>query len=439
MNQPKLRLGVLVTANGIHNGAWRLPSSRPSDSYTLKHYVDIAQTAERGLFDMFFLADNAAILPPYNPDTYGRVPPLSHLEPFTLLSALAAVTSHIGLAGSATTTYYQPYQVARMVASLDHLSGGRAAWNVITSANPAEAWNFGYEEHPDKSVRYERAGEFVDVVMGLWDCWEEDAFVYDKERGQYFEPSKLHYLEHRGEHFPYVKGPLSSPPTPQYRPIITQAGQSDQGKDLAARTADVVFTAQQTRESALAYAQDLRSRAARVGREGQVQVLPGLVPITGRTRSEAEDRYAAMQDAYDIGVGLDLMQIEFGIDLRPYELDSPLPPDLPPSPIATSRRDLLLEQSVREGLTLRELAKQTASYGHKTVIGTPEEIADLMQDWHEAGAADGYTILPASVPEGMNDFVDLIVPELQRRGIFRTEYEANTLRGNLGVPPVARR
>ncbi|MEQ6333932.1 LLM class flavin-dependent oxidoreductase [Sphingobium sp. MK2] len=433
-----LHLGVLITPNGAHNGAWRLPSSKPENGFKLNHYVDIAQTAERGKLDFLFLADGYGMLPQKSEATAGRSPMLAFLEPFTLLSSLAGVTKHIGLAGSGTTTYFPPYMLARFVASLDHLSGGRAGWNLITSANHAEAWNFGYEQHPDKDDRYKKASEFADVVLGLWDSWKDDAFKFDKEKGQFFAPDGFKYLNHVGEHFK-VKGPLTMPRTPQGRPVVAQAGSSEDGRHLAARTAEVVFTAQQNFEGAKAFYTDMRERLAKAGRKDEeMAILPGIVPVVGRTMEEAQAKATALRDSYPAELGIELLNGEFGIDLSVYPLDQPLPDDLPSSPLATSRRDLMIGFAKREGLTLGQLASATASLGHWMVVGTPEMIADLMEKCLNEGAADGFIVMPAAMPTSLNDFVELVVPELQRRGIFRTEYEGTTLRDNLGLKVPAR-
>lgn len=431
-DERKLHLGLLLNPQGTHNGAWRLAESTPERSFTLGLFREIAEMAERGRFDFLFLADTLALIPSRNPETLGRTPPIAHLEPFTLLSALAAVTTHIGLAGSATTTYTTPYQVARVLASLDHLSAGRAAWNLVTSANPAEAWNFGFDAHPDKADRYARAGEFADVVTGLWDSWTADAFGFDKASGRYFDPAGMRVLDHDGPHFK-VRGPLNMARPPQGRPVIAQAGSSEEGRALAARTAEVIFTAQQTLAGAKAFYDDVRARLPAHGRDQSgLVILPGVVPVIGRTDAEAEAKRARLQEAYDHRLGLDTLNVEFGLDMSAYPLDEPIPDDLPPGKQQTSRRDLLIATAKREGLTLRQLAKRSASLGHWTLTGSPTTIADTLQAWFEGGAADGFIIMPPDQPTGTRDFVDLVIPELQRRGLFRTEYESATLRGNLG-------
>jgi FMN-dependent oxidoreductase (nitrilotriacetate monooxygenase family) len=429
-----LKLGLMLTATGAHFGSWRLPESTPECAFKLAHYTHIAKIAERGLFDFLFIADTLALYPNNNAKTHGRTPLIAHLEPFTLLSAIAAVTRNIGLAGSATTTYNHPYQVARILASLDHISDGRAAWNLITSGNPAEAWNFGFDTHPDSIDRYERAGEFVDVVIGLWDSWSDKAFRFDKASGQYFDPAEMRLLNHHGTHF-RVRGPLNMARCPQGRPAIAQAGSSEPGRALAARTAEIIFTAQQTFEGAKSFYDDIKRRTDELNR-GPVKALifPGLVPIVGETQKAADAKRARIDDAFDAALGIDSLSVEFGIDMSIYPLDEKLPPDLPGSSKSSSRRQLLLDQADRENLTLRQLASKTPSLGHWTLCGTPVSIANTLQAWFEGGAADGFILMPASQPDGIKDFVDMVVPELQRRGLFRSRYESATLRGNLGLP-----
>ena len=429
----QMHIGLLMTANGSHFGGWRLPAAQPEASYTLQHYVRLALEAERGCFDFLFMADTLALVPNLLPQTLGHAPPIAHLEPLTLLAALAAMTSHIGLAASATTTYNQPYQVARLFASLDHISGGRAAWNLITSGNPAEAWNFGFDKHPDHADRYDRAREFADVVCGLWDSWSDSAFRFDKASGQYFDPAGMRPLNHQGNHF-RVRGPLNMARSPQGRPVIAQAGSSEDGRALAAATADVVFTAQQNMAGARAFRDDLRQRAAKLGRNpDQLVILPGVAPVIGSTEAEAHARVQALEDAFDPVIGLDALSAEFGIDLSIYPLDMPLPDALPESPRATSRRELMLGAARRDGLTLRQLGARTASLGHWMLAGTPTSIADTLEQWFHAGAADGFIVMPSSLPDGLEAFVRQVVPELQQRGLFRTHYESNMLRGNLGL------
>lgn len=429
----KIHLGLMLTATGAHFGSWRLPESTPQAAFRLAHYAEIARLAESGLLDFLFIADTLALYPNDNPATHGHAPLIAHLEPFTLLAALAATTRNLGLAGSATTTYNHPYQVARILASLDHISGGRAAWNLITSGNPAEAWNFGFAEHPDHADRYQRAGEFADVVTGLWDSWSDAAFCFDKAAGQYFDPAGMHVLNHQGPHFK-VRGPLNMARSPQGRPVIAQAGSSEPGRALAARTAQIVFTAQQTFEGARTFYEDLKRRTRAAGRDAaEALIFPGVVPIVGPSRAAAEAKRARIDAAFDPALGIESLSVEFGVDMSVYPLDERVPLDLPVTGRASSRRELLLEQALRDGLTLRQLAAKTPSLGHWTLCGTPASIADTLQEWFEGGAADGFIVMPASQPDGIRDFVDVVVPELQRRGLFRREYESATLRGNLGL------
>ncbi|MDP8984571.1 MAG: LLM class flavin-dependent oxidoreductase [Pseudomonadota bacterium] len=433
-HHPKLHLGLMLTATGAHFGSWRLPESRPDRAFTLGPYGHQALTAERGRFDLVFLADTLALYPNDQPSTHGHAPLIAHLEPFTLLAALAAVTRHIGLAASASTTYSHPYHVARIVASLDHLSAGRAAWNLITSGNPAEAWNFGYQQHPDHADRYQRAAEFADVVTGLWDSWTADAFCFDKAAGRYFDPAGMRVLNHASTYFT-VRGPLNMARSPQGRPVIAQAGSSEPGRALAARTAEIIFTAQQTFDGAKSFYDDIKQRVGRLGRRpAEVLIFPGIVPIVAATQSAADAKRRRIDEAFDAALGIESLSIEFGIDMSVYALDLKVPTDLPPSPKASSRRQLLLDQAARENLTLRQLAAKTASFGHCTLCGTAESIVDTLQRWFEGGAADGFMVMPASQPDGIEDFVDLVVPELRRRGLFRLDYESSTLRGHLGLP-----
>lgn len=429
----QMHFGLLMTANGSHFGGWRLPQTDPASSFKLQHYAEMAREAERGCFDLVFMADTLALIPTQLPATLGHTPPIAHLEPLTLLSALAAVTTHIGLAGSATTTYNHPYQVARLFASLDHISAGRAGWNLITSGNPAEAWNFGYDRHPDHADRYDRAREFAEVVFGLWDSWTDDAFVFDKASGLYFDPARMRPPNHQGKHF-RVKGPLNMARPPQGRPVMAQAGSSEAGRALAAATADIVFTAQQNIAGARDFYADLKARTAAAGRDpANLAVLPGIAPIIGDTDAEARRRYQALQECFDPIIGLDALSAEFGIDLSVYPLDQPLPEDLPASPRATSRRELMLQQMRHEGLTLRQLGAQTASLGHWVLCGTPQRIADTLEEWFHGGAADGFIMMPSTLPSGLGEFVRQVVPELQRRGLFRTRYTGTTLREHLGL------
>ncbi|ARV62661.1 nitrilotriacetate monooxygenase [Nostocales cyanobacterium HT-58-2] len=432
----KLRLGAFLPGTGHHVAAWRHPNAQADGGLNFQHYRRIAQTAERGKFDMIFLADGVAVRERgQGTETLSRSGHVVHFEPFTLLSALSVVTERIGLTATVSTTYNEPYHLARKFASLDHLSGGRAGWNLVTSATEAEAKNFNREKHMEHTLRYERAKEFVDVVTALWDSWEDDAFLRDKELGIYFDPDKLHIPNHKGTHFS-VRGPLNVARPPQGYPVIIQAGSSEDGKNLAAQTAEVIFTAQQTLEEAQAFYADVKGRLAQYGRSSEhLKIMPGIFPVIGKTEQEAKDKYDQLQELIDPQVGLGLLAgMIGGFDLSGYPLDGPLP-DLPETNGGKSRQKLLTELAHRENLTIRQLYLAIAgARGHRTIWGTPQQIADQLEEWFVNGGADGFNIMPPYLPGGLDDFVDLVIPELQRRDLFRTEYEGQTLRENLGLP-----
>jgi len=428
----RIRLGVSMIGMGYHLAAWRHPDASAGGNMELAHAVRVAQAAERGLLDMAFLADGVGIR--FNDVPAGslsRVCKNVQFEPLTLLSALAMVTKHVGLVATASTTYNEPYHVARKFASLDHISGGRAGWNVVTSATDMEAQNFGLDGAPPKGGRYDRATEFVEVVKGLWESWEDDAFVRDKASGLNYDPAKVHVLNHEGAHF-RVKGPLNVARTPQGRPIIVQAGASDQGRELAAATADVIYAAAQTLEDARAYYQDVKGRMARYGRDPeQLKIMPGIMAVPGRTRQEAQDSYEVLQELVQPVVGLGALANYLG-DLSGHDLDGPVP-ELP-NRRDHSRGGIFLEMARRGNLTIRQLYLSIAGgNGHRMVIGTPADIADAMEEWFHGGAADGFNLLPTWLPGGLDEVVDQVIPELQRRGLYRTAYEGATLRENLGL------
>ncbi|WP_137126109.1 LLM class flavin-dependent oxidoreductase [Roseomonas sp. HF4] len=428
----RIRLGVSMIGMGYHLAAWRHPDASAGGNMELAHAVRVAQAAERGLLDMAFLADGVGIR--FNDVPAGslsRVCKNVQFEPLTLLSALAMVTSRVGLVATASTTYNEPYHVARKFASLDHISGGRAGWNVVTSATDMEAQNFGLDGAPPKGGRYDRAIEFVEVVKGLWESWEDDAFVRDKASGLNYDPAKVHVLNHEGAHF-RVKGPLNVQRTPQGRPIIVQAGASDQGRELAAATADVIYAAAQTLEDARAYYQDVKGRMAKYGRDpGQLKIMPGIMAVPGRTRQEAEDSYAVLQELVQPVVGLGALANYLG-DLSGHDLDGPVPE--PANRRDHSRGQIFLDMARRGNLSIRQLYLSIAGgNGHRMVIGTPADIADAMEEWFHGGGADGFNLLPTWLPGGLDDVVDLVIPELQRRGLYRTAYEGRTLRENLGL------
>lgn len=435
----QMKLGLFFEGIGHHVAAWRDPDVDPHAKLNIQHYMDIARTAERGKFDLLFTADTNATFGSDDVEAWSRQTAATRLEPLTLLGALSAVTEHIGLVATMTTTYYEPFTIARFFASLDHISGGRAGWNLVTSLAAAEAYNFGKDVHASHADRYARAKEFAQVVLGLWDSWEDNALIADKDAGLYFDPAKLHFLNHKGKHFS-VRGPLMMQRTPQGRPVIVQAGQSDDGRDLAAETAEVIFTVQQDLEQGRAFYNDIKRRAAAYGRSGdEIKVLPGVMTIVGRTKAEAEDKYEKLQSLIHPDFGLKQLSTYFGMDLSKFPIDGPVPePNY--ADAERGRLKVMVDLARRENLTIRQLMKRVIGQrAHRTVCGSPSEIADALESWFTGGACDGFNVLPLTFPKGLEDFVTLVIPELQRRGLFRTEYEGKTLRENLGLPKPANR
>ena len=434
-NKPRqIRLGAFLPGGGQHVAAWRHPDHPADGATSFEVHKALAQTAERGLFDAYFLADGLAVS--FAGGTEGGNARVAGFEPVTLFSALAPLTRHLGFIATASTTYEEPYTTARKFASLDLISGGRAGWNVVTTATEAAAQNFNLEQQLPHAARYRRAQEHVEVVKKLWESFEDDAFLRDKESGVFFDPAKVHPADHVGEHFK-VKGPLNVPRSPQGHPVIVQAGQSDDGRALAAATAEVIFTAHQHLETAQEFYRDIKARAAANGRDpDHVLIMPGVSPFVGRTEAEAREKYERLTSCILEEDGITLLNGLTGgtLDLRGYDLDGPLPP-APPTEGMKSRQALIRQIADENGFTIRQLYQWVASArGHYTVIGTAEQIADMLQEWFESEAADGFNILPPWFPTALDDFVDLVIPELQRRGLFRTAYEGTTLRENLGLP-----
>ncbi|MVV48112.1 LLM class flavin-dependent oxidoreductase [Pseudomonas sp. PB120] len=432
MKQAQMSLGAFLMSSGHHLAAWRHPRAWSGGGLDFQHFKKLTVSAERGKFDAIFFADNLALMG--SPELGQYTTAGDVFDPLVLLSGLAAVTERIGLVSTVSTSYNEPYLLARKFASLDHLSGGRSGWNLVTSATDLEALNFGREQHFEHGDRYARAEEFIDVVTGLWDSYEDEAFVRDKASGVFFQPDKLHVLNHKGEHY-RVRGPLNIPRTPQGYPVLIQAGSSEPGKALAARTAEVVFTAQQTLGNAQAFYADVKGRLAGYGRRpDQLKIMPGISPVIGRTQAEAEDKYQQLQDLVEPRVGLGLLAgMAGGFDLSGYDLDGPLP-ELPLSNSMQSRQALFIDLARRENLSIRQLyLKIAGARGHHTVIGTPKTIADTLEQWFVEQAADGFNIMPPFLPEGLDDFVEGVVPLLQQRGLFRQEYSGTTLREHLGL------
>lgn len=431
----KMRLGAFVHETGQHVAAWRHPGAHDRTGASFAEMVETAQLAERGKMDFLFLADSAAVSTAGSPDQRGRMGKVVKFEPMTILSALAAVTRNLGLVATSTTTFNEPYTLARQFASLDQISGGRSGWNLVTSNNEGDALNYSREQHMAHGDRYERAIEFADVVTGLWDSWDPDAFMRDKESGINFDTAKQHVLNHKGKHF-QVKGPLNVPCSPQGRPILVQAGASGTGRDVAARLAEIVFTAQTTFEQGKEFYNDVRSRLPKFGRrQDEVLVMPGFYPVVGSSTAEAQEKYDTLQSLIQVPVGIAILEHTIGVKgLDKLPLDGPVP-EMEDTNGPLSRQRLLLEQARRDKLTLWQLCLANAGpRGHVLSIGTPKQVADEMEHWFKDGAADGFNVMPAWLPGSLKDFVDMVVPELQRRGLFRTEYEATTLRGNLGLP-----
>lgn len=427
----KIHLGLFLLGTGSHVAGWRMPGAM--DSFQdIDMVKQIAVEAERGLFDLIFMGDNLHADPAAHPSYTAR------LEPLTLLSAVAGATKHIGLGATVSTTYSDPFTVARVFSSLDHLSGGRAAWNAVTTANPTAAANFG-TLHPDHSKRYEIAEEFLTVVRGLWDCWADDAIVADRETGLYIDPAKVRSLNHEGAHFK-VKGPLNIGRSPQGQPIVLQAGGSGPGQELAAKSADVVFSVTQDLDEARAFYRSLKDRLAKYGRaEGSMVVLPGVMPIVGRTEREAHDKLAQLQGFISETNALSLLSDRFGIDMSVYDLDGPIPEDLAPSDSYHAFAKVMLGKARRENMRLRDIYNlMAAARGHWVLCGTPEYIADTLETWFTTAAADGFNVMPSHFPEGLTDFIDMVVPILQERGLYRTEYEGKTLRDRMGFERPAR-
>lgn len=429
----KIRLGAFMRPVTIHTAAWRYPGAFPDANFNLAHLKRFIQTLERGRFDMFFMADHLAVLN-MPMDALKRSATVTSFDPLTLLPALAMVTEHIGLVATASTTYNEPYHVARKFASLDHLSNGRAGWNVVTSSNPKEALNFSRDEHMEHDERYVRAREFYDVVTGLWDSWADDAFIRDVDSGVYFDPEKLHVLDHKGKYFS-VRGPLNVARPVQGWPVIVQAGQSEAGRQLAAETAEVVFSGLSKKDVAQQYYTDVKARMLAVGRDpGQMKILPGAFVVVGDTVEEARAKKRHLDSLVYAESGLATLAGQLGCDIAGFDLDEPLPAQLPPTNASHTSRQKLVDMSRDEGMTVRELAQYVGgAFGTLEMIGTPTMIADQIEDWFTSEACDGFNIMFPYLPEGLDSFVDKVVPELQRRGLFRREYEGKTLRENLGL------
>jgi N-acetyl-S-(2-succino)cysteine monooxygenase len=425
----QMHMGVFVLGTGNHSAGWRYDGAATSHM-ELPVMQEIARIAERGKFDLLFISDSVMMDPTDHPSF------LCRFEPTTLITILSACTTHVGLGATVSTSFSEPFNVARIFGSIDHISGGRAAWNVVTSSNPKAALNFNRDEHLDHELRYERANEFVDVVRGLWDCWDDGAIVADKATGRYIDADRVRPLNHRGRFF-QVRGPVNMARCPQGHPVIIQAGGSPSGLELAARTADVVFSVVQELEAAKIAYSDLKGRMAKYGRSpDDLAVLPGVMPIIGATDAEAREKLAKLQSWLTSTNAATLVTSRIGYDVSGHPLDGPVPAP-PPSQGSHTFSRVLYETALREKMTLRDLYNLTAAArGHWVVCGTPQRIADTLEEWFVGKAADGFNILPAYFPGAFADFVDLVVPELQRRGLYRHDYQGTTLRDHFGLAPV---
>jgi alkanesulfonate monooxygenase len=428
----QLHLGAFMRPASIHTGAWRYPGAWPDMNFNLAHMKRSIQTLERAKFDAFFMADHMAVLN-MPLDALKRSHTVTSFEPFTLLSALSQVTEHIGLVATGSTTFDAPYHIARRFASLDHLSGGRAGWNIVTTSNPDAALNFGLEEHMEHGERYRRAREFYDVVTGLWDSWADDAFIRDAENGIYFDPTKMHVLDHKGEYL-LVRGPLNIARPVQGWPVIVQAGASEAGRQLAAETAEAVFTAQSSIAVAREFYADVKGRAEKAGRSrDHLKILPGCFVVVGETIEEARAKRAKLDSLVHYANAIGSLSIALGTDASKFDPDGPLP-DIPESNASKSGRQRAIDLASREHLTVRQLAQRLGGHAGLAMIGTAKTIVDEMEEWLMTEGSDGFTVQFPYLPGGLEDFCARVVPELQRRGLFRRDYEGKTLRDNLGLP-----
>lgn len=431
----RLRLGAFFNPTGHHVASWRHPRAQADAGVNFEHFVEIARTAERGKFDLLFLADNISVREAH-PEALARSAQyIANFEPITLIAALAAVTKRIGLVATASTSFNEPYHVARKFASIDHISHGRAGWNLVTSGVPGDAYNFSRDEHYEHGVRYNRADEFAQVVTGLWDSWDDDAFMRDKESGLFLDPAKIHRLDHKGEWFK-VRGPLNVPRAPQGWPVIVQAGGSEDMIQVAAKYAEVIFCAPLNLEQGAKFYAEIKSRLAQHGRAPEdMKIMPGLSPIVGRTMAEAEDKQAELDALTHPVVAREILSLIMGgADLSVYDMDAPMPELAPTKISGQSIINHVMEIARKGNLTLRQTAQVVAGARGKFVVrGTPEHVADVMEDWFRRAACDGFNVMPPYLPGALDDFVEMVIPELQRRGLFRTEYEGRTLRENLGL------
>jgi len=429
----QLHLGAFMRPASIHTGAWRYPGAWPDMNFNFAHIKQSIRALERAKFDAFFMADHMAVLN-MPMDALKRSHTSTSFEPFTLLSALSQVTERIGLVATGSTTFDAPYHIARRFASLDHLSGGRAGWNIVTTSNPDAALNFGLDEPMEHGERYRRAREFYDVVTGLWDSWADDAFIRDVEDGIFFDPAKMHVLDHKGKYLS-VRGPLNIARPIQGWPVIVQAGASDSGRQLAAETAEAVFTAQSNLAAGREFYADVKGRMEKLGRAREhMKILPACFVVIGDTVEEAKAKRAKLDSLVNYANAIASLSIALGHDASKFDQDALLPDNIPESNASKSGRERAIALAKRENLTVRQLAQRLGGYSGLAMVGTPTTIADEMEEWLATEGSDGFTVMFPYLPGGLDDFVNQVVPELQRRGLFRRDYEGVTLREHLGLP-----
>jgi FMN-dependent oxidoreductase (nitrilotriacetate monooxygenase family) len=429
----QLHLTAFMRPVSLHTGAWRYPGSYPDANFNLKHLISFIQKLEAAKFDAFFMADHLAVLN-MPPEALKRSHTVTSFEPFTLLSALSQVTDKIGLAATASTTYDEPYHIARRFASLDHLSNGRAAWNIVTTGNPESAKNFGLDEDKEHSERYKRAREFYDVVTGLWDSFADDAFIRDRETGAYFDPEKMHVLNHVGDDLK-VRGPLNIARPVQGWPVIVQAGQSEPGRQLAAETAEVVFCSPRNLEAAKELYADIKGRVDKAGRNrDHLKILPAALIVIGDSKEDAQAKRLKVDSFVHYDSAIASLSVALGVDASKFDPDGPLPTDIPETNASKTSQAGVIKLAKDENLTVRQLASRYGGYSGLAFVATPESIADEWGIWLREEAADGFTVCLPFLPQGLDDVVDRLVPELQQRGLFRKDYEGTTLREHLGLP-----
>lgn len=433
MHNKQLKLGLSLVSNGTHPAGWRLPDALADCALDIDFWKETALAAERAKIHFIFFADGAAVRSAARDnESLEYVGRIEQFEPTTLIAALSAVTSQIGFIATASTTYNDPYTIARKFASLDYISRGRTGWNIVTSWSDAEAKNYNREHHLEHEERYRRAEEFTEIVTGLWDSWEDDAFLRNKATGRYIDTQKMHVLNHKGAHFS-VRGPLNLARPIQGWPVIAQAGSSAPGQQIGARFADLIYTAQNDKEAARAFYTEIKQKAVAAGRDATaINVMPGVLPIIGTTQAEAEEKYQQLQELVHPKLGLAALATKFG-DMSAFDLDGPIP-EVFPETNGIKSATAILDRARKDGLTIRQLYQSMiGGAGHREIIGTPETIADQLEDWFKDGVCDGFNIMAPYFPDGLSTFLTTVVPILQKRGLFRTEYAGSTLRENLGL------